>query len=87
MKGGNSPSRPSYPDVAARIGEDPARYLSADMDVSPRVRGIQDIGVANGWLAVARDLGVDADTIENLEQRRDYLVDQRVAADGGERRD
>lgn len=87
MKGGNSSTRPQYPAVSERIGEDPARYLAVDIDVSPRIRGIQDIGVANGWLAVARDLGVQESVIEQLEERRDYLLNQRIAADGGERRD
>lgn len=86
MMGSEPSKRPSYPAVKERIGEDPARYLASDMDVSPRIRGIADLGVVNGWLQVARDLDVDDDVLDQLERRQSFLLDRqrRIATDGGE---
>lgn len=86
MKGPDSHHRPSYPGVKSRIGEDPARYLLSDIEVSPRIRGMVDLGVVNGWLQVARDVDATKEVIDQLERRQSYLIDRerRIAADGGE---
>lgn len=86
MKPAREADTPAYPDLVEEIGEDPYRFLASSMDLSPRIRGISDLGVVNGWLQVARDLDVQQSVIDQLERRRDYLVDQSVAADGGEER-
>lgn len=87
MIGPSDRDLPSYPSIAERIGEDPARYLVVDIDVSPRIRGMTDLGVVNGWLQVARDLDADQKVIDQLERRQDFIVDRqrRIATDGGER--
>jgi len=84
----NDTGRPVYPDIEERIGEDPTRYLKADLDVSPRIRGMTNLGVVNGWLQVARDLDVDQKVIDQLERRQGFLVDRqrRIAADGGQQK-
>lgn len=60
--------REQYPDVAAEIGEDPARFLDVPL-VAPdhegsspfalaaaRIAGIDDTEVANAWLRVEAQL-------------------------------
>lgn len=72
----SGPAYPSQPGVRQRIGEDPARFLSrrTSFDPRPRIRGIDDLGVANAWLQVARDIDCPQKYREAVERRRDHLV-------------
>lgn len=83
----SGPSRPEFPDLQEKIGEDPARYLSDQTDMSPwpRLRGISSEEEAAAWLAVARSLESSSKIQTYLEQRKDQLSQPAVAADGGER--
>lgn len=72
--------RARYPELRERIGEDPARYLDPSISLNPipRIRGINDVGVANAWVQVARDLDVDHRIVDAVERRRDGLIEQEV---------
>lgn len=82
--------RERFPDVEERIGEDPARVLDRPLikptrskTSSPfalaeaRIRGIDRLGVLNGYLQVERSLdrGPRDQVVELLEQRRDLLLE------------
>jgi hypothetical protein len=89
MKGDHTdsgPSRPQFPDIQQRIGEDPARYLSSQTDMSPwpRLRAITSHEVASAWLAVARSVGASSKIQTFLQERKDELEQPPVAADGGD---
>jgi len=71
------PDRPTYPDIKERINEDPARFLAGRFDPMPRIRGIGDLGVANAWLQVARDLDVREGVVRAIERRRDQLLEDQ----------
>jgi hypothetical protein len=58
--GTTTADRPTFPDLEADIGEDPARFLCADLSVVPLIRGMADEARAAAWLAVARQLDHDA---------------------------
>lgn len=73
--GDASEDRPEYPRIQKRFGENPARFLDSGMDPTPRIRGITDLGLANCYVQVARDLDCRRRVIEACERRRDYLVD------------
>jgi hypothetical protein len=67
---GSTSTRESFPEIAAAIGEDPARYLDRDFVADPpdpggmhsrewlwvRIQGIDDLGVIARWQAVERQL-------------------------------
>ena len=66
--------RPRFPEYREKVGEDPARFLATDLDPQPRIDGIVDLGVANAWLQVAREIDVDAETYSAIEQQRDEIL-------------
>lgn len=73
--------RPSFESVAAAIGEDPARYLCADLSVRPIIRGMRDAERAAAWLAVARNIGADEEVRRLLERKRDALRNREGEGD------
>lgn len=76
--------RPRFPRFKDRVGEDPARFLATDMDPTPRIRGIMDVGMANAYLEVAREIGISRRVTTAIERKRDSLLEQQQAAtDGG----
>lgn len=71
MQGGGSRDRPEYPEVADRVGTDPARFLAVRGDAvgsrhetggdglllaRARIKGIDDFVTIAGWRQVATDL-------------------------------
>lgn len=69
--------RPRYPQMRERLGEDPARFLATGMDPTPRISGIRDLGLANVYLQVARELdGCPQRVVDACERRRDHLVEE-----------
>lgn len=80
MRGHPPEHRPRFPDVAKHNGgEDPARFLCADMDVIPLIRGISDLGRCNAWIQVAREIGAPQRVQRALERRRDFILQQTPA--------
>lgn len=76
--------RPSFERYAERFGEDPARFLATDMDPTPRIRGIEDVGLANAYVDVARQLDVFERVKTATERKRDELLErQQTATNGG----
>lgn len=71
--------RPTYPDIAAEFGEDPARFLDNPTgDGVPglafaRIRGIESLDLLRKWFAVETDLGPRRDAIAALNQRQRQL--------------
>lgn len=92
-------SRAEYPEIKERIGEDPARFLDADLDdedsaalAAARIRGIRSVDVVQGWIEVEADLdrGPRRDVMAALNQRKSAIeddvevtYDEEVAVDGG----
>jgi len=68
---------PEYPEARARIGENPARYICADLDPAPRVRGIQSLRTIAEWERVAGDLGARR-TLQLVAERRAELEGEPV---------
>lgn len=75
--------REQFPEVAHQIGEDPARFLdvplvnsgvgSSDFELAAaRIRGIDDIEVANAWLRVEAQLerGPRKGVVQRLNRRK-----------------
>lgn len=87
MSSADSPGHPVFPHIAAENGEeDPSRFLATDMDLTPLIRGIEDLGRCNAWLQAAQEMQpqhVDRRTIQALEKRRDYLVEQERQGGSG----
>jgi hypothetical protein len=86
MKRSASRTREEYPEVAAEIGEDPARFLDypiiePDQNSSPmllakaRIRGIESLDVVDGWFEVetSLDRGPRKKVLAMLNQRRAQL--------------
>lgn len=70
----DEPDRPTFPDVAASIGEDPARFLCGTRELAAaRIRGLERLETANAYLAIARRLDVAAELKRAIEDRRDEL--------------
>lgn len=77
----NQSERPRFPDLAADIGEDPARFLHTDGEgsgkkalVLARISGIDRLAVLNAWLAIERRLtGGRSAVVNALERRRSEL--------------
>jgi hypothetical protein len=80
--------RERFPGLREDIGEDPARYLDVPMFRPPgadgssplstamaRIRGIDQLAVANAWLAVERrlDRGPRERVVDALQERIEYL--------------
>lgn len=65
--GTTSSDRPTFPALRERLGEDPARYLCADLSPWPMLRGMEERERAAAWLAVARNVGADSRVIDALE--------------------
>jgi len=90
MKRSASRTREEYPEVAAAIGEDPARFLdypiiapgeegSSPMLVAKaRIRGIESLDVVDGWMEVetSLDRGPRKKVVAMLNQRRAQLRDE-----------
>lgn len=72
---------PAFPRIWAKIGENPARFLTEtnDLNPAPRIRGIHDEDVLECWLEVELDLGPRKRIMALLNQQRQYL---READDG-----
>jgi hypothetical protein len=90
MRSSADPSHETFPEVAAAIGEDPARFL--DCSISPpdqgrsspmltakaRIRGIESLDVVDGWMEVetSLDRGPRKKVVAMLNQRRAQLRDE-----------
>lgn len=70
-----TPDYPSFPEVEACIGENPARFLSDETGLAPvpRIRGIDDEAVLDAWIEVAVELGPRKRHMAALNQQRQYL--------------
>jgi hypothetical protein len=81
--------REQFPEVAARIGEDPARFLDIELSsdgigtgpfalTAARIRSLESVAVVNAWLQVEADLerGPRKPVIKRLNQRKRELADQ-----------
>lgn len=76
----NLDGRPTFPDVAEEIGEDPARFIVAGGELlTSRLKGIDRVGVARKWveveiaLAEQLDRDVDQQLIGWLNRRIGHL--------------
>ncbi|MDZ7850056.1 MAG: hypothetical protein U5K70_04320 [Halodesulfurarchaeum sp.] len=79
-KAGRRPStaddRPRVPAIAARIGEDPAKYLhEPDETTFALIRGIDDETRLDCWFAIEEDLGPRPEVLAVLNKRREALKD------------
>lgn len=90
--GGDAPY-PALPSIKDHIGENPARFLwycdrsGLNALAAAVVRGIEDVGRANAWIAAERKLSEYLDAaprqavIDQISVRRDYLLVQDGALD------
>jgi hypothetical protein len=90
---GRERDRERYPDVAAEIGHDPARFLDAPLDdreplIRARVRGICDTDVLDAWVRVeaALERGPRQQVIALLNRRTAALDDDGGGREQSERR-
>lgn len=80
--------REQFPQVAARIGEDPARFLDIELSSSgigtgpfalaaARIRGLETVATVDAWLHVETELdqGPRKPVIKRLNQRKRQLQD------------
>jgi hypothetical protein len=84
------PDHPTYPAYRDEFGLDPARFLYADMDVRPLLRGIDDIELLRAFQRVEAerdepDRELIADITSRIQEQSQASVDsqQAVATDGG----
>jgi hypothetical protein len=77
---------PTYPEYREEFGLDPARFLYADMDVRPLLRGIDDIDLLRAFQTVEADRDEpDRELIGDIAQRIQSLqsLDTNASASSG----
>lgn len=80
--------RERFPEVAAEIDEDPARFLDADgidRTMHSRIQGIDFLEVADAWIQVeaALERGPRKQVIAKLNQRKAWLEEHGERPRGG----
>lgn len=69
QNGDAEPDRPTYPELAEEIGEDPARFLYS-VDPMPRIRGLETIAKVEAYLRVEAENEARKRVIAALNQRK-----------------
>lgn len=66
---------PAFTEIWARIGENPARFLTETNDFDPkyRIRGINSETVLDDWYTVEEELGPRPRIMRRLNLQRRYL--------------
>lgn len=99
MRGGNTRSYPSFPDIEDQLGYNPARFLDVSADAQDSIgetselvmaesviQGIEDVETIQAWFTVEAQLdrGPRRKVIDWLDQRKSALQGPETQADGTE---
>lgn len=73
---------PEYPEYREKFGEDPARFLYAEMDARPRIRGLESLELCRAWLDVETDVTPPRRrVVKAINERMDELRENQAGAE------